>query len=174
MPAFCYTCGAEATVDGNGIPSCSEHGSLWRLVRNAPCADVLVVRGDRVLLTRRAKDPYAGYWETPGGFQNDGEHPSDAARREAMEELGINVKLTGILGIYVDRYDDEQWTQTIVYLAETDDEPRVADGEIEEWRWFGPDELPTQMAFKHGERLQDWLALRAAGTRGGLRLDTAT
>ena len=44
---FCDECGAPA-VGGDPAaadpPLCPEHGPRWRLVRNAPCAEVLVER----------------------------------------------------------------------------------------------------------------------------------
>ena len=39
-------------------------------------------------------------WVTPGGLIEPGEQPADAAVRETMEETGLRVKLTGILGVY--------------------------------------------------------------------------
>ena len=39
----------------------------------------MIVRDGQVLLARRAKEPYAGWWEVPGGFVELGEHPSETA-----------------------------------------------------------------------------------------------
>jgi len=63
-------------------------------------AGVVVTVEDRVVLLRRAIEPALGAWVFPGGFVDRGEHPEEAAVREAWEEAGIRVALDGILGIY--------------------------------------------------------------------------
>ena len=64
----------------------------------APGAGV-VVRDDegRVLLTRRSDD---GSWGILGGWLSPGESVREAAVREALEESGWEVEITGLLGVY--------------------------------------------------------------------------
>jgi mutator protein MutT len=159
-------------VEGS-VPICTVHGAQWHLVRNAVGADVLIVRDRRVLLCRRAIEPYAGRWELPGGFAEWGEHPADNARREAREELGVDVRLTGLLGIYLYPYGDREITQATIFLAETDGEPHPADGEVTEWRWWDPDALPAldELSPGHALPLGDWLASIEGRTPTGLGLD---
>jgi len=52
---------------------------------------VVVLRGDTVLLVRRGKPPNVGSWTLPGGAQEIGETAETAARRELLEETGIEV-----------------------------------------------------------------------------------
>lgn len=52
---------------------------------------------DRVLLLHRHTAKRV-QWEIPGGKVEHGESPADAAKREAQEELGIDVELQTILG----------------------------------------------------------------------------
>src|SRR4051812_8655725 len=136
------------------VPVCSEHGPRWKLRRNAPCAGLLITRDDKVLLARRAIDPYRGMWETPGGFQDLGEHPAETAQREALEELGLDVRLTRFLGFYLDPSEDG-FVQVAVYEASTDGNPTAADGEVAEWGWFSPTDFPPphEMAWSHRQRL---------------------
>jgi ADP-ribose pyrophosphatase YjhB (NUDIX family) len=54
----------------------------------------------RVLLCRRAIEPRMGYWTLPAGFMEMGETLAQAARREAMEEAGIDVELHGVQSIF--------------------------------------------------------------------------
>ena len=53
----------------------------------------------RVLLIQRSDN---GLWALPGGGQDFGESISQAAIRETREEAGIDVIVTGLVGIYTD------------------------------------------------------------------------
>jgi ADP-ribose pyrophosphatase YjhB (NUDIX family) len=50
---------------------------------------VVVLKGDSVLLVRRGKPPNLGDWTVPGGAQELGETTEEAARRELLEEAGV-------------------------------------------------------------------------------------
>jgi ADP-ribose pyrophosphatase YjhB (NUDIX family) len=52
---------------------------------------VIIRRGDRIVLVRRDKEPSKGLWTFPGGAIELGESLRDAARREALEETGLEV-----------------------------------------------------------------------------------
>src|SRR3954466_14758537 len=54
---------------------------------------------DRVLLIRRTDN---GLWAIPGGAQDFGEYIAQTAVRETKEESGIDIEVTGIVGIYTD------------------------------------------------------------------------
>lgn len=54
---------------------------------------------ERVLLIQRSDN---GLWALPGGGQDLGESITDTAVRETKEETGIDVKVTGLVGIYTD------------------------------------------------------------------------
>ncbi|MCV2489397.1 (deoxy)nucleoside triphosphate pyrophosphohydrolase [Geodermatophilus sp. YIM 151500] len=57
-----------------------------------------IVRGDRVLVARRAGGPYDGCWEFPGGKVEPGEPELDGLVRECREELGVVVAPQAFLG----------------------------------------------------------------------------
>jgi 8-oxo-dGTP diphosphatase len=99
---FCSRCGSR--LAGPPPTTCVACG--YELYVNArPTGGVVVVDGDRFLALRRAAEPKAGEWELPGGFCQGREHPADAARREAREELGVDVELGAFLGMWVGGYD---------------------------------------------------------------------
>ena len=55
-------------------------------------ASVIVFRDGEVLLAKRGKEPFKGYWSLPGGSQEAGETLGDCARRELLEETGLIAK----------------------------------------------------------------------------------
>jgi A/G-specific adenine glycosylase len=62
-------------------------------------AAALVWRGPRLVIARRPEEGLlGGLWEFPGGKVETGETPSEAARREVREELGIGIEILGEAG----------------------------------------------------------------------------
>jgi 8-oxo-dGTP diphosphatase len=153
---FCYRCG-RAADDVDGLPTCSAHGVLWLLRRNATSASALIVREERILLGLRAKDPWADHWETPGGHVNRGEHPADAVRREVWEELRVELAGLRLIDVIVHEWWPGQWVQNTVYLAEPVGEDFQPDGEEAKGAaWFDLNSLPTPMAKGQRERVEEW------------------
>lgn len=54
----------------------------------------------RVLLTRRTVQPFHGLWVMPGGKIDHGEPILAALHREVREEVGIEVRVEGLLDAY--------------------------------------------------------------------------
>ncbi len=68
----------------------------------------LVLRGDRILLIRRAYPPAEGKWSIPGGHVELGEGVLEAAARELEEETGLEGRPLGVVNVddYI-MYDGE-------------------------------------------------------------------
>jgi len=60
---------------------------------------VVIWRGEKALLVKRAKPPRAGQWSLPGGAQELVETVFAAARREAFEETGLRITVTGLVDV---------------------------------------------------------------------------
>ncbi len=161
-PVVCRACGAEH----------------WRNAK--PCAGGLVTRDGRILLVRRAIDPWRGCWDIPGGFCDGDEHPQQTVVREVREEVGLDVAVTGLLGIWMDTYRTSgaqtsvAATMNCYYHAKPldDSDPVVDPAESTEAAWFAPGELPRELAFPEhaGQVLEAWRAAVAsdsARTGGG-------
>jgi mutator protein MutT len=54
---------------------------------------VIIRQGDQIALIQRAKEPAKGLWTFPGGAIELGESLEEAARREALEETGLEVQI---------------------------------------------------------------------------------
>ena len=103
----------------------------------------LVVREGRVLLGRRTSTVrFAGMWDAFGGHLVPCEEPSTALRRELGEELGIEPIRPQFLGIYedLDPTSRELFRHYLFLVAEWEGEPRIANEEHSEIRWFSPGE----------------------------------
>jgi ADP-ribose pyrophosphatase YjhB (NUDIX family) len=154
---FCPRCASD--LGGDGTRRECPHCGFVAYASSKPTASALVVDGGRILLARRRHDPFATWWDMPGGFLEEGEHPLDALRRELREEAGVEVEPGEFVGVWIDRYgdaDDAAATINLYWTARiTAGEPRPGD-DVEELRWFTRDELPEQLAFHTGEVLARW------------------
>lgn len=113
---------------------------------------VLVERDGRVLLGRRAGDPQRGLWTLPAGFVDAGEDPAAAARRECLEETGLEVRITGLVDVLSGQEHPRGAHIFIVYRAEiTGGALRAAD-DIDDVGFFNLDNLPP-LAFATTKRI---------------------
>ncbi len=147
---------------GRGLPFRLKCGDCNRpdYIASKPCAEVIVADLGKVLLVKRSIEPYLGFWDIPGGFLEDGEHPEDGARREVLEETGIEIELKGLIGVYVERYPGEEAvnTLTLAFAAAPRGEPRPGD-ETSAVGYFAADAIPENLAFDHAKRtIGDWRA----------------
>jgi ADP-ribose pyrophosphatase YjhB (NUDIX family) len=151
----CPRCGTGLELT-DGAARCPACGSVY-YANSAPAVEGLLERDGRVLLARRGIEPRRGYWDMPGGFLSEAEEPLDGLRREFREETGLEVTPLEWLGTHVEPYD-EHFVLGLTWLVTADGEPQPAD-DVDELRWFGPDELPSEMAFAHqDELLREWAA----------------
>jgi len=151
----CPRCGGALELE-QGHAACSGCGSVY-YANSAPAVEGMLVRDGKLLLSKRAIEPRRGYWDLPGGFLEEGEEPLAGLAREFREETGLDVRPRELLGPHVEPYNN-YFVLGLTWLVEADGEPRPAD-DVEELAWFGPDELPAEMAFPHqDELLRRWAA----------------
>ncbi|CAM3310200.1 NUDIX hydrolase [Stackebrandtia soli] len=120
---------------------------------NAPRANSIVVaatafvldKDHRVLLIRRTDN---GLWALPGGAQDFGETVASAAERETLEETGISVRVTAIVGVYssphhVVEYSDGEVRQqfSLCFRADPVGGTLTTSDESSEVRWVSESNL---------------------------------
>ena len=128
-----------------------------------PTVDVIIEVEGLIVLIRR-KHPPPG-WAIPGGFIDAGEKAQDAAVREAFEETGLRVTLTGLLGVYSDpARDARRHTISTVYIGKAEGTPSGAD-DAAEARLFSERYLPSPLAFDHAQILADYFRFKRTGER---------
>lgn len=105
----------------------------------------------RVFMAQRGMDARneVGSWEFPGGAVRLRERLSDAVHRELLEEFGIGIEVTGILGTFdhILPAEDQHWI-SITYLARI---VRGIPSILEPMKcsaigWFAFDSLPTPLS----------------------------
>lgn len=152
---YCPKCGGdlkEAFLNEEKQPRLKCQKCDFIFYQNSkPTSSALIVAGGKILLGKRKINPAKGDWDIPGGFLEWGEHPEAGLRREIREELGVEIKIKNLLGIFMDTYGASgEATLNICYIAEIEHgEPCPAD-DLEESKWFDLNKLPENLAFKNG------------------------
>jgi 8-oxo-dGTP pyrophosphatase MutT (NUDIX family) len=119
-------------------------------------AAVLLLDSQKRLLLMKRSD--SGCWGPPGGSTEPGERVEAAARRETLEETGLQVGGMNLFGVYSGpelyyKYPngDEVYNVTIVYISEhigdgSGKNPLSLNPEHTEWGWFAASELPENIS----------------------------
>lgn len=130
-------------------------GSLRHVV-----VDSLVVRGEQILLAKRANNLLeGGKWCLIGGFVERGETIQAAVRREVMEEVGYEIRNVTLFRIIdsPDRQGEDRQNIAFVHICTASEEKiGVSDCETAEERWFPLSALPDakEFAFDHFSSIQ--------------------
>lgn len=108
----------------------------------------IIVDAGRVLLCRRGKQPYLGYWSIPGGAVETGEPIIEALRREVREETGLEIAIIQLAEVF-ERITPDAEGRTeyhyvlIDYLCRVESGTLVAGDDAAEVRWFARAELAS-------------------------------
>ncbi|GAA4955902.1 NUDIX hydrolase [Actinoplanes utahensis] len=112
-----------------------------------PSANAVVVNDDGAILLIRRSDN--DNWALPGGGMDLGESLPQTAVRETAEETGIDVEVTGLVGIYTDPRHVILYTSnnearqefSIVFTARPIGGTPTPSSESTEVRWVPPAEI---------------------------------
>ena len=145
---YCPKCG-KPIAKGSEPPEC-KRCDITYYTNAKPTASVLPVRGGKVLLAVRGREPHKGYYGGIGGFMEAHELPEEAALREAKEETGLDMKIVELLGIYNDVYgSDGDRTLNFHYIAEiVGGEMRPMD-DVAGLEWFDINNTPPNLGFQN-------------------------
>jgi 8-oxo-dGTP diphosphatase len=116
----------------------------------------------RILLVRHGYEPR--HWSTPGGRVEPGESPVAALLREVTEEIGCEICISHLIGVYAKPYRDDlvlSFHATIV-----SDIPHACLPEISDVVFFSRESLPPELAFTRRIRIEDAFG----GCRGIVRV----
>lgn len=152
---YCPRCAAELDQSASRVqcPACG----FVHYANSVPAVSAFVVDAQRgLLLARRAHEPDAGLWDTPGGFLDEGEEPRAALLRELREEAGVEIEIGDFFGMFLDRYgagDEAPWVLNLAWETTISAGEPVPADDVAELRWFAPAALPPDDELAFG-----WLA----------------
>ncbi|HTM38893.1 MAG TPA: NUDIX hydrolase [Terriglobales bacterium] len=106
----------------------------------------LIVENGRVVVIKRGKAPLLGEWSIPGGMLELGETLRQGAEREALEETGLVVRATELLGVFDRIVPDEEGNIVyhyvlIDFLCQRLSGELRAGADAADARWFTPEEI---------------------------------
>jgi len=102
----------------------------------------LIIRDNEVLLARRINEPGKGLWTLPAGFMDAGENPEEAARRECLEETGLDVKILSLFTLINGREHPRGSDILLVYNAQIQSGELQPGDDVDELAFFPIENLP--------------------------------
>ncbi|MEZ3115689.1 NUDIX hydrolase [Halobaculum sp. MBLA0147] len=120
-PRHCVECGAgleSRVIEGRERPYCPKCDAP-RYRNPRPCAGILVVDDDAVLLVQRTVPPAVGSWSVPAGYLEYDEPAPAAACRELAEETGLTVATDALslLTTHHVTHPDGRTVLVVIYTA---------------------------------------------------------
>ena len=116
----------------------------------------IIEREGNILLTRRAINPFKGFWCVPGGRIENGEPAMDSVKREVKEETGLDFKPRFF------KYFDEilpnmDWYAVVLAFSGPARGQVRPNEEVSEWKWVKPEEaLKHELAYINQALLKEW------------------
>ncbi len=133
-------------------PSCG--AAVKSYLNPIPTVDIIIEVNEGIILIERRNEPFG--WALPGGFVDYGETLEAAARREALEETGMEISDLCLLGCYSDpSRDPRQHTITTVFVATGNGNPKAGD-DARQLAIYPTTSLPEKLCFDHGMILNDY------------------
>ncbi len=106
---------------------------------------VVMIQNEKVLLV---KHTYLSGWFLPGGGVKRNETLDQAARREAYEETGAELREVKLLGVF-SNFSEWKTDHTSVFLCNDFTISGKPDGEIAEAQAYSMNDLPNDMYLVH-------------------------
>lgn len=106
----------------------------------------VVVRGNRVLLIRRGREPLKGEWSIPGGMLELGESLKEGVKREVLEETGLRVRPLEALAVFdrVQKKGGRVWYHYVIvdYVCRPSGGRLKSGSDVLDARWVKREEIP--------------------------------
>ena len=122
--------------------------------------DAVIVKDGKIVLIKRKEEPFQGQYALPGGFVEYDETVEAALRREVLEETGLVVEVTSLVGIYSDpRRDPRGHVVSAAFAAVIVSGELASGSDAAEANFLEITHLPP-LAFDHAQIARDALRRR--------------
>jgi 8-oxo-dGTP diphosphatase len=122
--------------------------------------DAVIVKDGKIVLIKRKEGPFQGQYALPGGFVEYGETVEAALRREVLEETGLVVDVSSLVGIYSDpRRDPRGHVVSAAFVAVIVRGELAGGSDAAEAIFWDITNLPP-LAFDHAQIIRDALRRR--------------
>jgi len=144
---YCPHCGSD-DFKAIGLKEfkCGKCGFNFFPNSAAAVACIIEDEAGHIMLTRRARDPWKGLLDLPGGFVDPGERAETAIRREIREELGVDVIDASFLCSFPNKYIFSGYqvqTTDMAFVCHLSDLKSIRPlDDIDGVEWFSRDQLP--------------------------------
>ena len=147
---YCPRCAeplAPTIRGGLPRPTCASCGFVHFRNPAVGIAVVLLDDDGRVLLGRRSAGGNVGEWCIPCGYVEWGEDIRDAARREFLEETGIDVAIGDVCAVHSNFHNPNSLTVGVWFYATVIGGQARASDDLDKVDWFPPNAPPEPLAF---------------------------
>lgn len=122
-----------------------------------PTACIFLVNNNKILVNKRAIEPYKDAFDIPGGFLELGEHPEEAVIREVKEETGLDITIRDLVSVQKDRYGKgEDYLVNFYYVGQvTGGEMKAAD-DVKDLEWVPIENIPKMGFPSANEAVKDF------------------
>ena len=133
-------------------------GNQPHFKRLIPAASALIIHQGKVLFIQRAQELARGKWAFPGGSVKNGDkNVEQTALREIKEEVGLDIKILRLLGVY-STWEYEPNYEISCFVAESEDDKVTPSDEIMDWKWLDPVEgLKRDLTKTVRQALEDFI-----------------
>lgn len=141
---YCPRCGTKLVEQervGELRPVCPSCDWVFFPDPKVAVASVVWEQG-KVLLVKRAFNPFQGKWMLPAGFVDAGEDPEEAAVREVREETSLEVKIDDLLMVLSGQEYDKGAHILIVYRVQVLGGELLANDDAAEAAFYSLEDLP--------------------------------
>ena len=156
---YCSQCGEKniyGFIDGNHRYHCL-HCETIHYENPKPTATIICVKGNSILLAKRAYEPAKGEWGLPGGFMELNETLEEAAQRELKEETNLTGEVTRIIST-CSHYGSVFGDILLIGLEMQIDDYSVmkAGDDAEELNFFNLNNLPEIAFYCHNKFINEY------------------
>ncbi len=111
-----------------------------------------------VLLIKRTIPPFKGTWVLPGGHVEYKEKVEDSLKREAKEEIGVELEIKELFGVYsTPNRDPRDHIVTIVYTGKIKEGSEIKLGEeASDYKFFPLKDLSSNIGFDHKKIIEEF------------------